>query len=236
MAKDVGKKFETDIFNSVIKGDNVDIFRIKDSIELKYVINVADFALYRKPTKVYLEAKSTKGKSISIGKIYKKDKKGNSYLYKYGRVDAKQVEKMIGKAEIKGVNCGFLLEFRGDYNHLVFYMTLQQFLNYVNDDNITRKSIHVDYLMENCLRLDDELTSKYWLNTEMDYLSSSINNGLDFNKCYIDISEWDRSKQSIRTKYNKIKKDGGYELNKKYIHYKYDLEELFQYVESMGNY
>lgn len=232
MAKNVGKKFESDIFDSVVTGDNIDIFRIKDSIELKSVINIADFTLYRKPTKIYLEAKSTKGKSISVSKIYETDKNGNKYICKYGRIDGKQVEKMIEKAKINGVNCGFLLEFRGDFNHLVYYMTLKQFLDYVNDKSITRKSIHIDYLEDNCLRLDEELVSKYWMNIEMDYLEECILNEESFDKCYSRIEgKWNRSKQSIRTKFNKIKKDEGYKINDKYIHYKYDLLELFDYVE-----
>jgi len=219
LAMSTGKKFESDFEDSCKLEDNIDCFRINDSIHLKYNINISDYAVYNKPYKYYLELKSTYGKSLTFNRL-----PNNSE-------DDKQMQMMLEKSKIDGVFVGFILEFRHEFLHEVYCISLDDYLYMLENGAGNECSISIDYLYDNHIMLESTIQSNYWRNEEHDKIYQYIKNGeKDLDKlCEL---LYDRSRASVNSKIRKIKKNDGYKIHKRYIHHEYNIPLLISDINS----
>lgn len=150
MAKDEGKKFEEDFYNSLDDLKGIYIHRIRDVQYFKGSTSIGDFLVFKYPNLFVFELKSTKGISISVSK--KLNEKG--FIKKYGRFNYKQIKQMLD-TDVKGVYTGAILNFRKNNN--TYYLSAKQIEDYVLNENITRKSIPESWLEKNAIKMKQEL-------------------------------------------------------------------------------
>lgn len=152
MSQNRGHQFQEDLKNSS-NSVNIILERIHDHTHgFKSLANFADFYLYRYPTLVYLELKSTKGKYFQV-------------LGENAHFTPTQFEGLLEHQMTKGCQCGFLVEFQNYHSH--FYLPI----GYINElrhqlADKKRKSIKVEdipkkYLVESTLK-----RTRYNLNLE----------------------------------------------------------------------
>lgn len=144
MAKSEGKKFEED-FEASLKTENcldnqeIHFQRLKDDMgKFKGVRNPYDYMIFRQPKLYLLELKSVKTDTIPFSNFAekRKDKETGRVIQTYERL-----KKLAHAGEIKGVEAGFLIEFRK--TGVVYYATASQV--YALVANGERKSITRQY-------------------------------------------------------------------------------------------
>lgn len=101
--------------------------------------NPFDLILYKQPTLILAELKSTGQKSISLDeKIIKKH----------------QSLSLLKFSDYKGVICGFIFNFR-EFNNATFFIGIQDFMSFV--EKAERKSIPLAYCQEVGIEVDQQL-------------------------------------------------------------------------------
>lgn len=136
------KKFEEDL---VRKADDIyDVHRIRDVQGYFGSASVADFAIFDWHTKVYIEAKTTKGKSLPFGNISDTQR-------------PKQEEK--ADKGIVNVYIWFIVNFR-ERDNKTFYVDYKDIWDFI--DNADRKSFPLSWFQTKGLQIPCTLrTSRY---------------------------------------------------------------------------
>jgi len=138
--KSYGKQFERQVYKNLSEFPGVSIDRVPDQVT-KYKgssSNICDFIVYKYPTLIYLECKSTHGASLPIYSEPKPDKKGELHGF-YGNIRDNQWEGLLEKSKIRGVKAGVLIWFV-DKDVTVYYSI--EALQYLRSCN--RKSVRFD--------------------------------------------------------------------------------------------
>jgi recombination protein U len=132
-----GKKFEEDFKKSFSSFVDISIDRLKDPMGgFKGEGNICDFIVYEFPYQYYLELKSYDQKSIPMSAI-----------------SSTQFEGLMGKAYIKGVTAGVLLNYRWKEVNETYFLDIRK----VNELKAQeKKSISIEYARENGIELKGE--------------------------------------------------------------------------------
>ena len=128
MAKWPGKKFEEDLMR---KADEIyDVHRIRDVQWYFGSASIADFAIFNWHIKIYLEAKTTQGKSLPFGNISDTQRPLQEEKWKKG---------------IDNLYIGFVVNFRKRDN-ATFYVDYKKLWSF--RDNANRKSFPLKWFQK----------------------------------------------------------------------------------------
>lgn len=156
MAKNVGKRFESDVSSSV--PSDIFVHRLRDSAQSYNNSkntsftwnNECDFFIYRTPFMFAVECKSTKYKSMGVQ--FKKDDNDSSMIKHH------QIESLKKMSCYNGVFAGFLFNFRDEKNNCerTYWQEINDFCNMMIQ--IDKKSFNeLDILTHNAIKLQGEL-------------------------------------------------------------------------------
>ena len=245
--KNVGKKFEQDIENSLKNSKDKNIYykRYRDVIGvgnksgLAGSDSVSDYGVYSYPNLFLLELKTTKSTSFNLSKTYLKNKyklfvfdsNNNKIIKHYGMISVKQIDKMEVESICKGVHGYYLIEMR-KYNE-VYVVSHEDILGYIDDAKIARKSLTVDFLKVSGKIVPRTIKTTAWLTKEQQILldSKELDNKDEVLSIFYKVfPNTKRKSNAIWYKFRQIKKIGSIKPFDGYIHYNYDIEKLIEII------
>ena len=176
-----GKKFENNFKESALKYE-LFIIRLNDT-ELSFMrnresrftpTNPCDFICFKNGKLFMLELKSTEYNSIPIQRIPTEEPK---------MIKAHQINSLIKYSEYKGVNCGFVLNFRekDSLEEETYYISIQNFSNFLVERD--KKSINkLDVVQYGGIKVEQQLKRTQYLYNVDKMLSDIINQNIQESK------------------------------------------------------
>jgi penicillin-binding protein-related factor A (putative recombinase) len=236
LAKNVGKKFEDDFYDSINKTSYVK--RARDVVGYAGSVSIADFLIFHDSKKyddkylVLAELKTTKGASITVSTKYNKKKE----MVSWGRLNWKQMKMMLGAmSKSDNIIAGYIMEFRK--TNKCFFIDIGSVIDFLIDPDRTRKSIPVKFLEDNGLTLDRELKSSVWTEEEQQIILNEVGNDYTGKEVVSILKDKlpNRNDSSIKSKFYQLKKTKKIKKVTQYIHYNYNIGNLDNIIEYINN-
>ena len=128
-----GKRFEDDFKKSIPV--NVYCQRLKDdAMGFKGIKNECDYIIFNNSTLYLLELKTT----------------GNTTSIPIGNITDYQLDTLIMRDDMDGIEAGFLINFRNVDDNPTYYISAKDLKNFLEKTN--KKSIPLEYLRKNCIK------------------------------------------------------------------------------------